>query len=163
MLEGLDIRYTEESDGPFLKQWLDDPFITQWFPMKTPQEIEDAFRCWIGFHRYSCSLTAILQKVPCGMATLFLMPYKKVSHYALFKIVVDPQLHRQGIGSDLLKNVKHLAKNYFHLEKVGIEVFENNPLEALLKKQGFQQIFRHEGYVKQNGSLLAKIYWECVL
>ena len=52
------------------------------------------------------------------------MPYKKVAHHCLFKIVVDPKHQRKGIGRALLKNLKHLAKTYFHLELMHIEVFE---------------------------------------
>ncbi|MGR3912770.1 MAG: GNAT family N-acetyltransferase [Candidatus Rhabdochlamydia sp.] len=163
MHEGLDIRYTEENDLLFLQKWVQDPKVLHWFPMTKELEIEEALRCWIGFHRYFCSLTAVIQGVPCAVGTLFLMPYKKVSHYALFKMVVNPDLQRQGIGSDLLKNLIHLAKNYFHLEKIGIEIFEGNPIIHLLKKQGFQEVFRHEGYVKIEEQFFARLYMERVL
>ena len=48
----------------------------------------------------------------------------------------------------LVKNLKHLAKNYFHLEMIATEVFEGNPIIPLLKKNDFEEIFRQEKFVK---------------
>ena len=115
------------------------------------------------YTQYSCSLTAVLDGVPCGIATLFLMPYKKVAHHSLFKIVVDPLLHRKGIGTSLVRNIKHLAKNYFHLEFLHVEVFEGNPLIALLQQQGFYEFARQDLYVKNEGKYLARILLETAL
>lgn len=160
-VEGLDIRYTYITDISYLRQWVKHPSVLPWFPMSTDKEIEDALQCWIGFCRWSCSLTATISHAPCGIGTLFLMPYQKLSHQALLKIVVDPKWHKQGIGEALIRNLKHLAKNYFHLELIGAEVFSGNPLEHLLKKQGFQEIFRQEHYVKETDQ--ARVYWEVQL
>jgi ribosomal protein S18 acetylase RimI-like enzyme len=97
------------------------------------------------------------------MATLFLMPYRKISHHALFKVVVDPKFQRQGIGSSLLKNLKHLAKNYFRLELIHIEVFEGNPLISVLKKSGFHEFARQENYFKDGGQYYARLLYEVFL
>ncbi len=160
---GLDIRYTYVTDSPYLRQWLDLPEVQKWFPVSEEKEIEDAVQCWIGFSRYSCSLTAVLEGVPCGIGTLFLMPYKKVSHHALFKLIVDPQYQRRGIGSSLLKNLKHLAKNYFRLDLIHTEVFEGNPLIHLLEAQGFQVYAKQEDFVKDKGQYLGRILYEVIL
>jgi len=160
---GLDIRYTYVTDSPYLRQWLDLPQVQKWFPVSEEKEIEDAVQCWIGFSRYSCSLTAVLDGVPCGIATLFLMPYKKVAHHALFKLVVDPQYQRRGIGTSLLKNLKHLAKSYFRLDLIHTEVFEGNPLIHLLEAQGFQIYATQADYVKNQGEYLGRILYEVYL
>jgi len=162
-MEGLDIRYTFVTDGSYLRQWLYQPDILKWFPVSTEKEIEDAIHCWIGFCRYSCSLTATIDHVPCAIGTLFLMPYRKVAHQALFKVVVDPKWQKKGIGESLIRNLKHLAKNYFHLDMIAIEVFEGNPIVSLLKKQGFQEIFRQENFVKGGAKSLARLYMEVQL
>ena len=44
----------------------------------------------------AASLTATINHVPCGIGTLFLMPYKKVAHHCLFKLIVDPHWQRKG-------------------------------------------------------------------
>lgn len=160
---GLDIRYTYVTDAPYLRQWLDMPQVQKWFPVSEEKEIEDAVQCWIGFSRYSCSLTAVLEGVPCGIATLFLMPYKKVAHHALFKIVVDPEYQRRGIGTALIRNLKHLAKNYFRLDLVHTEVFEGNPLIHLLEAQGFQVYAKQSDFVKDQGRYLGRILYEVFL
>lgn len=162
-LPGFDIRYTYVTDDSFLREWLAVEEVQRWFPFSTEKEVEDAVQCWIGYCRYSCSLTGVLNGTPCGIGTLFLMPYRKVSHHCLFKIVVDPKHQKKGIGSSLLKNLKHLAKEYFKLELIHIEVFEGNPLISLLKKQGFQEFARQEEYVRDKGTYLTRILYESYL
>ncbi len=163
-MQGIDIRYTYVTDLPYLRDWLHNPVVQKWFPVsEAGKEIEDAVQCWIGFSRYSSSLTATLNGVPCAIATLFLMPYRKVSHHCLFKIVVDPKYQHRGIGTDLLKNLMHLAKNYFRLELMHIDVFEGNPFLHLLRKYGFQEYGKQERFVKDQGNYMTRYLMECPL
>jgi RimJ/RimL family protein N-acetyltransferase len=162
-IAGLDIRYTYVTDTPYLREWLLNPEVQKWFPLSEEKEIEDAIQCWIGFSRYSSSITATVNGTPCGIGTLFLMPYRKVAHHCLFKLVVDPKFQHRGIGSSLLKNLKHLAKNYFHLDLIHIEVFEGNPVVQLLQKADFHEFARQEHFVKDNGRYLSRILYECNL
>jgi putative acetyltransferase len=158
-----DMRYTILQDADFLRSWLTHPGMLHWFPMSVEREVEDAVHCWIGFCRHLCSLTATLSGRPCGIGTLFLMPYKKVAHHCLFKLIVDPALHRQGIGTSLVRNLKHLAKTRFHQEAICLETWEGNPIIALLKKQGFHEIVRQERFVKEGTRYYARILLECGL
>ncbi len=159
----IDIRYTQLGDGPFLKSWLSDPAVSCWMPMKLEKEIEDTAQGWIGFSKYHSSLTATIGEEPCGIGTLFLMPYRKVAHHCLFKIVVDPKHQKKGVGSSLIKNLKNLAKKYFRLENIHIEVFGNNPIIRLLKKQGFEEIARQEKFVKEDGIYLPRTIYQSKL
>lgn len=156
----IDIRYTHVQDAPHLRDWLLQPSVQKWFPVSEGQELEDAVNCWIGFSRFQSSLTVTLNNEPCGIGTLFLMPYRKVAHHCLFKLVVDPARHRQGIGRSLLKNLKHLAKNYFRLELMHIEVFDKNPLIHLLKEFDFHEFARQERFVKIDGEYLARVLFQ---
>ncbi|SRR5581483_78225 len=160
---GLDIRYTYVTDTPYLRQWLEIPSVQQWFPVSEEREIADCVQCWIGFSKYSASITATLNGTPCGIGTLFLMPYRKVAHHCLFKLIVDPKYQGKGVGTALLRNLKHLAKNYFHLEIIHIEVFEGNPFIHLLLKHGFQEYTRQEKFVKDDHGYHARILFECYL
>lgn len=160
---GLDIRYTYITDTPHLRRWLNDPLVQKWFPVSEEKEIEDAVRCWIGFSKYSASLTATFNGTPCGIGTLFLMPYRKVAHHCIFKIVVDPAYQKRGIGASLLRNLKHLAKNYFHLDLIHLEVYEGNPIVRLLEAQNFHQFVRQEKYVKDENGYRARLLFECYL
>ncbi len=91
------------------------------------------------------------------------MPYKKVAHQCLIKLIVDPHWQRKGIGHAMVRNLKHLAKNYFHLEMVSIETFEGNPIISLVKKHDFEEIFRQEKFVKIDGRYKARIFLESKL
>jgi putative acetyltransferase len=162
-IPGFDIRYTYVTDTPYLRDWLSNPEVHRWFPVCEQKEIDDAVQCWIGFSRYSSSITATVNGTPCGIGTLFLMPYRKVAHHCLFKLVVDPKFQHQGIGTALLRNLKHLAKSYFHLELIHIEVFEANPFIGLLKAQGFQEFARQEKFVKDEAGYHARILFETFL
>lgn len=159
----IDLRYSDLSDEPYLRAWLAENGMLHWFPMQEENEVDDAVKCWIGFSKYSCSLTATIDGVPVGIGTLFLMPYRKVAHHCLFKIIVDPKHQRQGIGTMLLKNLKHLAKTYFRLELIHIEVFEGNPLIKLLKKHNFHEYARQVDYVKEGDKYLTRILMESYL
>lgn len=158
--EEIDIRYTRVLDISYLRLWLQDPKVLSWFSMTTPQEIEQAIACWMSFARYNASLTAVINRVPCGIATLFLPPYKKVSHHCLFKICVDPKYQRKGVGSALIKNIKHLAKTQFHFESIYSEVFDENPLIPLLKKFDFQEFAKQDYYIKTKDRYFSRVLLE---
>lgn len=149
--EDFNIRYTYTTDLPLLRRWLLDPRVQMWFPMEDEKEVEEAVQNWMVFARYSASLTATVAGKPCGMATLFLMPYRKVAHHALFQIVVDPCFQKRGVGSALLRNIKHLAQHYFHLDLIHTEIFEGNPFARVLDQQGFTVFARQGDFVKQEG------------
>ena len=162
-LTNFDIRYTNLLDSPYLREWLYSPGMLHWFPMSDEKELEDAARIWIGFSRFSASLTATANNIPCGIGTLFLMPYRKVAHHCLFKLIVDPKFQRKGVGTSLLKNLKHLAKNYFKLELMHTEMFEGNPLIGLLKKYDFHEYAKQEKYGKEGDQYFARILMESYL
>ncbi len=156
----IDIRYTRILDISYVRGWLQDPKVLYWFSMTSSEEIEQALSCWMSFYRYNASLTAVVNRVPCGIATLFLPPYKKVNHHCLFKICVDPNYQRQGVGTALIKNIKHLAKTEFHFESIYTEVFEGNPLIKLVEKFDFKEFVSQENYVKSKGRYLARLLME---
>lgn len=155
--EELDIRYTDITDETYLREWLMNPKLQHFLPVSNEQEVHNTLQCWLGFCRYSASLTAILNGIPCGIATLFLMPYQKVSHHCLFKIIVDPIHQNKGVGNSLLKNVIHLAKMYFKLEEIYTEVVEDNPLIYLLHKYSFYQFAEQKDYVKEKDRYYARL------
>jgi putative acetyltransferase len=163
--ENYDIRYSRVTDISYLKKWMIDPRILQYLPFDyhQSQELEYFAKNWIGFSRYQASLTAVYNAHPCGIGTLFLMPYRKVAHMAMMYIVVDPLWQRKGIGSSLLKNLMHHARNHFKLELLNIEIMDNNPILSILKKNGFYEVFRQEKYFKVNGKYHARILMEVVL
>jgi putative acetyltransferase len=78
-------------------------------------------------------------------------------------MIVDPKLQRRGIGTTLLKNLKHLAKTYFRLQILHIEVYEGNPIASLLEKNGFRQFARQERFVKEGDQYFARLLFECYL
>jgi len=158
--EGLDIRYTVPKDLPFLENWLKEPGILRWFPMKYPKEVDDSIQRWIGFHKYKCSLTATLKGTPCGIATLWLQPYKKVSHQCQFGILVDQNYRGNNIGSCLLKNLMHLASSYFKIELLHLEVYEGNPAYRLYKRFNFKEFGRQSHWIKDEGEYVARIFME---
>ena len=158
-----DIRYTVASDAKYLKQWLQEDGILRWFPMKEPNEIEDSIKRWISFHRLKSSLTASVEGVPCGIATLYLHPYRKLSHQCQFGIIVDPQYRNKGIGGSLIKNLIHLADNYFNIELLHLEVYEGNPAFNLYDRFGFKEFGRQTKWIKDDGEYLGRIFMELLI
>ncbi len=154
-----DIRYTEEGDYEFLNSWVSVEGGCDPFPF-SPDEKEGALKNWISFTRISSCLTGTWKGVPCAMAILFLMPYKKVAHHCPFYLIVDPAHRRQGIGASMLRNILHLGKTRFRLESVHAEVFEPSGLLPLLASMNFQIFARQENFVHWNGKERARILLE---
>ncbi len=156
-----DIRYTVPEDAIPLKEWFQETAILRWFPMQEPAELDDSVARWVGFHKWKCSLTGVIDGEPCGMATLWLQPYKKVSHQCQFGIVVDGKHRGKSIGSALLNNLMHLAKSKFRIELIHLEVYVGNPALSLYKRFGFKEFGRQEAWIKEdNGDYLGRIFME---
>lgn len=149
-----EIRYTIAEDRQTLKQWLESPGELDWFPPSNEEELTRDLDLWMAFARYKASLTATDQDLPCGIATLFLMPYRKVAHHAMFRVIVAPDKRKQGIGKPLVKNLLHLGKNYFRLEMLHCDVYGNCPVIPLLEKMGFELIATQKEGVKIEGQFL---------
>ncbi len=155
-----DIRYTDPTDETALRKWLEDQAVLNQFPATTPGEINMLVPNWIGFHRFKSSLTALYQGEIIGIGTLLLMPYYKLIHHCLTSVVVDPKHQGQGFGTALVRNLKHLAKDYFHFQMMYAEIYNGSKLETILKKQGFTETLRQEKFVKSDGHYRARILLE---
>lgn len=156
---GFDIRYTEVSDAQHLKEWLSEPAVARWFPMNDELEIVDAVNRWIGFYRYKCSITATANGVPCGMATLYLNPYKKLAHQCEFGIVVGKEYRGTGVGRELLRNLFHLAKK-FGIEVIHLQVYAENPAIRLYRRMGFREFGRQTHWIKDQDVYQARLFME---
>lgn len=160
MTDSLTIRPTELSDAPYLAQWLSDEDILRWFPMCDAREIEDAVRIWVGYSRMGAGLTALWKGEPCGMANLYIQPYKKLAHTCLFSIIVKKELRGQGVGRFLLSHLIDLARSQFHIETLHLEVYEGNPAQYLYEKMGFVPFGRQSHFIKEQEGYSAKILME---
>jgi putative acetyltransferase len=157
---GLEIRFTELSDGKYLKQWLSDEEVSSWFPMMDEIEIDDAVLRWIAFYRYNCSITAVKDGVPVGIATLYLQPYLKLAHQCEFGIIVGQGNRGKGVGSLLLNSVMHLAKEKFKIELIHLQVYAENPAMNLYKRFGFKEFGRQEGWIKEKDKHVGRVFME---
>ncbi len=160
---GLELRYTVMEDTDPLREWLSEPGILRGFPMADPPEIEDSIKHWIGFSKYKSSLTAVIDGKPCGIATLCLMPYRKLAHQCLLSIIVSKEQRNKGVGTVLMNNLMHLAKSYFRIEVIYLEVYEGNPAVALYKRFGFREIGYQKHFMKENGEYIGKVIMERIL
>ncbi len=161
--EGVELRYTVPDDINYLRDWLLEPGILKAFPMIDAPEVEDSVRHWISFSKYRASLTALKEGKPAGIATLCLMPYKKLAHHCLISIIVGKGYRGQGVGTVLMNNLLHLAKNYFRLEVIYLEVYEGNPAISLYKRFGFKEIGFQKHFMKENGEYIGKVIMERIL
>ena len=150
--EQVEIRYTEPEDGKFLREWFSEPDVGRWFPLNDEVEIDDAVVRWISFCRYRCSLTAVINGVPVGMATLYLQPYKKLAHQCEFGIIVGGHSRNRGLGKMLLKNLIHLAKEYFRIELLHLQIYDENPAIHLYRQFEFREFGRQTNWIKETDS-----------
>ncbi|MDF2550192.1 MAG: Acetyltransferase, family [Chlamydiales bacterium] len=158
--KGLEVRYTVLEDVKHLAEWLSDPLILQFFPLSTAEEIEDSAQRWVGFCRMQSSLTVLKDGVPCGLATLYLQPYRKLLHQSEMGIIVGRGFRNQGIGSYLLKSIIHLAKEKFKIELLHLQVCDQNPAIRLYKRFGFQEFGRQSNWIKNRGVYTGRVMFQ---
>lgn len=158
------LRLSLMSDGLYMKQWFQHESVRYCFPMQSDPEIDDAIARWIGFSRYQCSLTAMIDGQPVGIATLFLQPYERIMHQCEFGMIVSEKVRGQGIGSALLKELMKLAKESFSIELLHLQVYEKNPAIRLYRQLGFREFGRQSHWIKEkDGRYQARIFMECYL
>ena len=160
MIPDYDIRYSEMDDLAVLEKWFSDPSTCDDFPFGF-EERSEALKNWIGFSRFKASLTGIIEGKPCAIGTLFLMPYKKVSHHCSFQLIVDPAHRKKGIGTSMVRNLLNVAKTRFKLESVHVELYEPSNLLSVVKKLNFEPFAEQIDYVKlDRGSRRPRILLE---
>ena len=159
-LPGFDIRYTTQDDAKYLLEWLSDPMTLRYFPMREPAEIEDSVNRWIGFSRFKSSITAMVDGEPVGLATLYLQAYRTLAHQCEFGLIVSPKYRGKGIGTHLMRNILHLAKSYFNIEVLHLQVHGENPAINMYKKFGFSEFGRQTRWGKDGGTFLTRVLME---
>lgn len=160
MPPGVEVRYTEAEDGKHLKEWLMDLETRAMFPMLDEVEVDDAVMRWIAFYRYKCSLTITKDGIPCGIATLYLQPYKKLAHQCEFGIIIGPGYRNSGIGSHLMSSLLHLAKTKFKIELIHLQVYDKNPAMNFYTRFGFKEFGRQNTWLKDENGYGGRVFME---
>lgn len=163
MNPSLTFRFSIPEDAPHLAQWLSEPSILRWFPMYDAREIDDAVKIWISYSRIHASLTAEWEASPCGLANLYIQPFKKLAHTCLFSVIVKKEFRGKGVGKALLEELIKLAKNKFHIEILHLEVYQGNPAKKLYERLGFQEFGCQKHFIKEESGYLEKIFMQKVL
>ena len=156
----LTFRFTQPEDGPYLAKWLEEPAILRWFPMCDLREIDDAVRVWMSYAKIQAGLTALWDGQVCGLANLYIQPFKKLAHTCLFAILVQKEYRSKGVGKWLMEELIQLARSKFHIEVLHLEVYESNPAKRLYERLGFQEYGRQERFIKEDKGYLAKIFMQ---
>jgi RimJ/RimL family protein N-acetyltransferase len=157
---GIEVRYTQPGDAPYLKEWLSDIGASRWFPMQDEIEIDDAVMRWIAFYRYKCSLTILKDEIPCGLATLYLQPYLKLAHQCEFGIIIGKKYRNEGIGSCLMGCIMHLAKEKFKIELLHLQVYAENPAINLYTRFGFKEFGRQNHWIRESDRYVGRVFME---
>lgn len=156
----LSFRLSEQEDGPYLSGWLNDPEILIWYPMCNEKEIEDSVRIWLGYSKVESAMTALWDGVPCGMALMYIQPFKKLSHQCLFAIIVGKGYRNKGIGKALLEELMKIGKEKFKIEILHLEVYEGNPAINLYRRLGFKEYGCQAHFIKEMGKYRGKIFMQ---
>ena len=153
----ISVRLAQDEDLQYLMKWLSLKEILKWFPMADEREIEDAARIWMSYTKQNAVLTALFDGKPCGVANLYIQPFKKLAHQCLFAIIVDEEHRGKGVGTLLLGELIELAKNRCSIEILHLEVYAGNPAIRLYERFGFTEYGRQKHFVKESDAYLSKI------
>lgn len=154
--QDLSFRPTIPEDAPYLFKWLSDPRILTWFPMFDAREIEDAVRIWVGYSKIEAGLTALWNSEPCGMANLYIQPYKKLAHTCLFSIIVKEEMRGKGVGKQLLEHLMKHAKEKFKIEILHLEVYQEIPLSTSMRGRDLKNSAARHASSKRMGNTSQK-------
>jgi RimJ/RimL family protein N-acetyltransferase len=158
--EGLTFRYSIPEDVLPMKEWFSDPEVYSWFPMDGELEIDDGAKRWLSFGQIKSSLTAELNGVPCGIATLYLQAYKRILHQSELGIIVGTGFRDKGIGTFLMKALIQLAKKQFHIELLHLQVYSGNPALNFYKRLGFKEFGKQTHWIKEKNKYVGRIFME---
>jgi len=142
------IRPTVDTDGAALKVWLSEKGILAYFPMCNEAEVVDSIRLWLSFISKNAAFTYEKDGEVAGMAVIYLQPFEKHKHIALFAIIVDPRFRGQGIGSKLIRHLEKAAKNDLGLVILHLEVYEGNPAYELYKRLGYKEYGKQKRFLR---------------
>ncbi len=151
---------SREKDLDSFVRWVHHPDVLINTPVSGSREISWWADYLFSYIKFNASLTACIDGVPVGVATLLLLPYLKLSHHAPIVLVVDPSQWRNGIGSALLKELEGLARGRFSLKLISIETTEPSILIDFCKKNGFSEFSRFENWFDVKGKAYPKLSFE---
>ena len=156
-------RKTSKKDMPLFVDWLMQPGVLVGFPMMNRSECQDAVKLWTHYIDKGLSLTAFYKKKPVGAANLYMHETDKLSHQSLFVIIVDEKYRGRGVGTLLLKEMIHLAKQR-GVELLHLEVYDKNPAVRLYERLGFKAYGKHARFLKDlDGNYYDKILMQMEL
>ncbi|MBS3904703.1 MAG: GNAT family N-acetyltransferase [Simkania sp.] len=151
------IRSSRQHEDEYLKKWLKEPNVLQWFPMIDDREIDDAIAYWLSFIPIGACLTAEWNGMPCGMANLYIPIYKKISHQCLFSIIVGELYRNKGVGAALIEHLEKLAKEKFQIELLHLEVYNGNPAIHLYQRMGYKEYGKQYRFIREGNVYIDKI------
>ncbi len=159
-MNGLKFRFAKKEDRNKWLEWFSEKEILKWFPLKRKVEIEDAVRILESYIPQDAVLSVEMDGELCGVACIYLQSFKKLSHQALFVILIDQKFRGKKIGTALLKEVFKLAKEKHKLEMLHLEVYEGNRAISLYEKTGFKRFGYQRNFLKDNNEYVGKIFMQ---
>ena len=156
----ISIREAKSDDEALLVKWLSQEGVLKWFPLTDIREIEDAAKIWMSYSKQTAVLTAEYDGSACGIANLYIQPFKKLSHQCLFAIIVDENFRGKGVGTKLLEALEKLAKERFGIQILHLEVYEENPALNLYKRLGFVEFGKQKRFIKEESAYRSKIFMQ---
>ena len=154
------IRPSVDTDSEALKSWLGEKGILAYFPMCNEMEVDDSIRLWMSFAPKGAAYTYEKGGEVAGMAVIYLQPFAKLKHQALFAIIVSPKYRGQGIGTELLHHLEKSAAEDHGIELLHLEVYEDNPAYNLYKRLGFKEYTKQERFLREGDKYFTKVCME---
>jgi putative acetyltransferase len=151
------IRKSTVDDAKYIKEWLMQPGVLQWFPMSDEKEIDDSAKVWVSYSALESCFIAEINGEAVGSVLLNISQFEKIKHQCLISIIVSEKYRGQGIGRKLLEYIERVAKEKFHIQLLHLEVYENNPARRLYERVGYEVYGAHPKFIKEQNGYKSKI------
>lgn len=163
-MERMRLRPSVEGDRDLLVKWFLTGDSLRWFPMLDKREVENSATIWMSYIKQRSVWTVEYEGVSCGTVLLYAQKNKRLSHQALFAIIIDEKYRNRGIGTFVLRELMRIAKEDFGIEILHLEAYENNPAISLYRRLGFLKYGYQKNFIKEeDGSYCGKVMMQVYL
>lgn len=150
------LRLLTSADLPLTLNWRNQDHIRKWFFYSDVIAIEQHIRWFEQYLERDDDFVFVIESIvdnylPVGQIALYHIdwPAKRAEYGRI--MIAEPAARGKGLGRAATRLILNIGFNYFHLQEIYLEVFENNlAARAVYNDCGFKIVEIKDGIVHMN-------------